>query len=175
MLKIRGNCFETNSSSMDRYDDREYDGPDHSYARQDIFINLIWAEGTSDTRVAEILESIDESELFECLETLMEDADDFEIEDFDDGNIHASVELRARAVVTYEGCPATRYEPAEGPEYEFEYTGVPFKHEECPARNKVKADIMKLFTENGYTEVLGIENIYGTELDEGTLYDNLNY
>ena len=173
MLKIRKNCFETNSSSMDRYND--YDGPDHSYARQDIFIELIWAEDTSDSRIDEILENIDDDELFDCLGTLMEDADDFEIEDFDDGNIHVSAELKASAIVTYAGCPATRYEPAEDPEYEFEYTGFPLKNEECPARNKVKDDIMKLFAKNGYTEILGIENIYGTELDEDTLYDNLNY
>ena len=173
MFKIRGNFFETNSSSSDRYDDREYDGPSYSYARQDIFIELIWAENTPDSRIDEILDSIGCDELFNCLEPLMEDADDLMFEDFDDGNIHVTVEIKARAILTYEGCPATRYEPEEYPDYDFEYTAFPLKNEECPAKNKVKDDIMKLFAKYGYTEILGIENIYGAELDESALYDAL--
>lgn len=176
MLKLRKSLFETNSSSGDRYDD--YDsGPDHTHGRQTIRIILTWADGVSDERMDEILDSLDsiEENIFDTLNSLMEDADDFEIDNTDDGDITVTADVRAGIRVVSPGYAGDRYCPPEGPELEFEYTGFPLKNEECPARNNVKEDLLKLFHEQGWTEITGVEHVYGEEIDDDVLYDNIDY
>ncbi len=176
MFKIRNSCFETNSSSMDRYDD--YDrGPDHSHGRQTIRIILKWAENVPDVRIDEIIDSIDhiEEDIFDILSSLMEDADDFEISSIDYTDITVTADVRANIRVISPGYAGDRYCPPEGPELEFDYNGFPFKNEECPARNKTKEELLKLFHNQGWTEITGIEHVYGDELDDNDLYDNISY
>lgn len=176
MLKIRNKLFETNSSSADRYDDYDDYGPSYSHARQHIRICLKWADDVTDERVDEIFENLYqiEEEIFDCLADCMEDAEDFEVYDTSDGDIEITADVTAKAVITSPGYAGDRYCPPEGPEYEFEYTGFPDKREDCPLRNKVKEDIMKLFVKQGWTEILGIDSLYGEDIDEDEFYDNLD-
>ena len=174
MLKIRNNCFETNSSSMDRYDDYD-DEPDYSHARQTIRIILKWADDVPEERVDEIINSIEyvDEDIFSILSSLMEDSDDFEIDNFDDGDITVTADVCASIKVVSPGYKGDRYCPPEAPEIEFIYTGFPSKNEECPARNKVKEDLLKLFRSQGWIEIIGIENVYGEDIDDDEFYDNL--
>lgn len=177
MIKIRRGCFETNSSSMDRYDDYD-DGPTTTHGRQTIRIILKWADDVTEERVNEILESDFyqvEEDVFDILCSLMEDADDFEVDNFDDDDITITADVSADIHVVSPAYPGDRYSPPEPAELEFDYTGFPLKKEDCPARNKVKDDILKLFHNQGWTEIIGIENVYGEEIDDDVFYDNISY
>lgn len=175
MLKIRNKLFETNSSSSDRYDDYDY-GPSHSHARQHIHICLNWADDASDERVDEIIDNLYqiEEDIFDCLKDCMEDADDFEVYYTSDRDIEITADVTAKVIITDPGYEGDRYCPPEGPDFEFKYTGFPGKREVCPLRDKVKDDIMKLFAKQGWTEILGIDSLYGEDIDEGEFYDNLD-
>lgn len=176
MIKLRKSLFETNSSSGDRYDDYD-DGPTHTHARQTIRIILKWADNVSDDRMNEILDSLDPigEDIFDILSDLMEDTDDFEIDNTDDGDINVTADVTAEINVISPGYAGDRYCPPEGPELEFDYTGFPFKNEDCPARNNTKNKLLKLFHEQGWKEIIGIEHVYGEEIDDDELYDNINY
>lgn len=175
MFKIRNSCFETNSSSMDRYDDYD-NSPDHTHAYQDIRIILKWADNVSDERIDEILDNIEyvEDKIFDILDSEMEDTDDFYIDDTDNGDIHIKVSVGAKPIMTSPGYKGDRYSPPESAEYKFNYTRFPTKSEDCKSIAKIKQDLLNIFHEQGWNEIIEIENIYGEELDEDDLYDNLN-
>lgn len=175
MLKIRNKLFETNSSSADRYDDYD-DIPDHTHAYQDIRIILKWEDYVLDEDKDLILDRIVcvSDKIFDILDSVMEDADDFYIDDTDNGNIHIGVSVGAKPIMTNPGYKGDRYSPPESVEYEFKYTGFPTKSEDCKSIAKIKQDLLKIFHEQDCNEIIEIEDIYGEELDEDELYDNLN-
>ena len=177
MINIRKSLFETNSSSADSYSD---DYPNHSYAMQKVHIGYTWKEDTTDERIDEICDAIYNGAINDTLMSIFsfyyEDMDKFEIISVDADGI--SFEAECTVEISWFGkyYPATRYEPADYPEPEIvDYDGVPTKDKEYPNMKSEINSLMKVFKENGWTEVESINYIYGDDLDESEVFDNISY
>lgn len=176
MLKIRTCCFETNSSSMDRYDD--YDsGPTYSYSHQYIWLSIRWRDEDNSDEIDEVMENLEqiEDKLLDLVATLSPDGEDFKIEDWDDETIYIYSTINGKVYVEHPGYEGDRYCPPEPPVFGFDFEGFPYKNEECPARNKLKDDILKLFHEHGWNQVAEITEIYGEEPDYDEFNDNIRW
>lgn len=177
MIKIRPGCFETNSSSMDRYEDYDDDTPRYGHARQLVHIKLKWQEGTSDTRIDEICDEIYnnkiDDKLFDIFESYYNDSNsEMNDADYDEITFYEN----CSATISWHGkyYPATRYEPAEYPEPEIDdIDGVPLKNHDYPSKNKDKDAVMKIFKEMGWTEIVEIIDIYSDDIDEQEVFNNL--
>lgn len=183
MIKIRGKCFETNSSSMDRYDD--YDdgysvgsvyGCTHGY--QNIFIELEIKDDLTEEEEKQFddIEPI-ENNLFDVINSYLEDAEDYEISSYGDEYIIISARINAVARITHPGDSGDRYCPPSGPDFEFEYDAMPLKNEEQnnSFKESIRKDLLNVFENAGWTGVTDIIRVYGDEVDHNELYDNLNY
>ena len=177
--KIRSSYFETNSSSMDRYDDCD-DYPHVAHVKQKVHIILKWKEDVSDQRVDEILDHIGNNEISDDLYKIFcdyyENADDLEIDNLDDGDI-TFVFSDCTVDISWSGgyYPATRYEPEEYPDMEIDDNdGVPEKRADYPGKERDKQAIMKIFQEKGWTEIIGVEDIYADEIDEDDVESAIN-
>ena len=178
MFKIRPNCFETNSSSMDSYDDYDDDRSRYTKTHQKVRIIFKWDENVTDERIEEIFDYILHGEIDE---ELFKQFDEYY--DEPEGEVHDGeddyIELRYPVIigVSYSGSyyPATRYSPAEYPEPELDddWSGVPLKNQPFAAKDAIKDNLMKVFKEKGWTEIIGIENIYGEDIDYDDAYNNI--
>lgn len=179
MIKIRKGLFETNSSSTDVYSDD--DRPNHSYAMQKVNICYTWKENTTDERIDEICDAIYNGTINDDLISIFsfyydDDMDKFEIISVDSEGI--SFEAKCTVEISWFGeyYPATRYEPADYPEPEIvDYDGVPTKDKEYPNMKSEIDSLMKVFKEKGWTEIESITHIYGDDLDESEVFDNISY
>lgn len=172
MFRIRNGIFETNSSSNDYYyDDDRDDTPSVAWGHQLVRVIPEWKEDVKDSQIETILEKItSEDEFYNIILELFADDNITEIEvfDLDDYSICLSVEVYAH--IEWEGgySPATRYSPAEYP-YWIPYDGplAPSKKDAGSVTiTKAKEKLMKLFKEKGYTEIIGIESLYGEDVDD---------
>lgn len=178
MFKIRPNCFETNSSSMDSYDDYDDDRSRYAKTYQTIRIIFKWDENATDERISEIfddmLNGVIDKELFQQFDEYFDEPDG---EVYDGGDDYLELQYKVIVGVSYRGSyyPATRYSPAEYPEPELDddWSGVPLKNQPFAAKNQIIENLMKVFKERGWTEIVGIENIYGEDIDYDDAYNNI--
>lgn len=175
MIKIRSSLFETNSSSADRYDDYDWDeGPTHTTARQTVRIEFSIKDGTSNDRCSEIDDEItDKNYDFEDMLTQADELDDYDDWDFvesKDGIVKLTADVTAKLHMTYSGCKATRYSPAEDPEYEFEYVDI--VNISPAAMSKLKEQLLKLVED--IPEITEC-TISRDDIDEDEFYDNIKY
>ena len=182
MLVIRPNIFETNSSSMDYYNDYD-DGLEHdSHAEQKIYIEFELEEGISDAEtdniINEMYEKFDDEaniDIFDSVLSVCELEDDYAYDIEIDGNV-IKIVADIKVYIDYEGgYPQTRYEPGEPAEpYVLEQYGVPLKNEEFDKKKDIMLDLLKDFKDAGI-RVAKITNIYGTEVDENEAIENIKY
>lgn len=183
MIKIRGKCFETNSSSMDRYDDYD-DGYSvgstygHTYCYQNIIIELKSKDILTDEEEKQLddIESIEDN-IFEVIDSYLEDAENYEISSYSSDYIAISARINAVARITRPGDRGDRYCPPSGPELEFEYDAMPLKNEEQDSHFKenIRKDLLNVFKNAGWKYIIDVIRVYGDDVDHDEFYDNLNY
>lgn len=162
MIKIRPNCFETNSSSMDRYDD--YDMPDHGKADHYITIHLTWTDDITEERFDEIADKLS-TDLVEKLAAAFSDyfEDSCNEVEVDDDTIHMTYK-GVYVSVHYEGSyyPATRYEPEECPEEIMDDEQEFGVNDLQPSQfNAIKQQLMKVFKDAKIPEIIDVTKIEG--------------
>lgn len=183
MFKIRKSIFETNSSSSDYYSDgREIpDFPSHVCGRQTVYVSLDWDADVSDERMTKIQNEIEDTWYEDIINIIADcysendDADDGEFIEWDGTDMILSYEFTAYVTISGSYYPATRYEPAEYPDIEFDYDCVPTRPTSEGYIVKVMERLMKFFKEKGYTEIERVMSITGSDIDESELSENLDY
>ena len=181
MIKIRGKCFETNSSSMDRYDDYDdrYDDYDGEYSIGSVygrtfgFQNVVIELETKDNltkeeeKQMEDIESI-EKDILEVISSYISDSEGYEITSYGDDYIIVSVRIDAVAKLR------RRYEPHIVPDIEFEYDEMSHKNEENHFIENIRKELLDVFKKAGWTGITDIIRVYGDEIDEDEFYNNLD-
>lgn len=182
--KVRSSYFETNSSSMDRYDDSEFynDYPHTVHVKQRVHIEFEWQDGVSNDRINEILDQMSdntkiEEELYKIFESHYENSESLNIDSISDYDLVFEFD-NCTVDLSWHGrhFAATRWDPEEFPEWDIEdYDGVPEKQKEYQSKERDKQAIMKIFQENGWTEIIGITDIYSDEIDEDDIERAIDY
>ncbi len=173
MYNIRRNCFETNSSSESDYFDFEDEEEYSIKIKQTIRTSIIWLDDVSDERMDEIRDAIYngeiDDELFEQLAELYEDesdADDPSLEYCEDNYIDVSFQVR----VTYNltgGYAGDRENPPEAPDVvNIKYNEAPESIKGVKYFNSIKENIMDIFKNKGWIEIIGIEDIGADPIDK---------
>lgn len=179
MIKIRKSCFETNSSSTDRYEDYD-NAPDHGYAHQISYVVLKWKPNISEDTINSVLDKISNSlsdSISEVAKEMYSEARDVELEDaYDEYLVFTGL---VTVKVHYEGSssPATMYDPPEYPELCIDDIdgGIPLKGEDFPDKQYYIDQFMKWFKKHNIDEIIGISDIYGDDIDDDEVADNLSY
>ena len=175
MLKIRNGLFETNSSSADRYSDSDY--PRHATAHQKIRICLKLQDDIDDDRLDTIYDELVDTyidDIINIASDISVDLDDWEYYDIDNDSIVLTAKVIANVVLTGRGYAGDRYSPPEPDEFEFEYEAYPFKNETNVDKKSIIERLTTFFKEHGYNEIIGVENVYGEDIDENEFYDNMS-
>ena len=160
MLKIRKYIFETNSSSSDYYaDDLDDDEPRYrrGVGSQCINIVLEYAEDVTDERIKEIGEILEENQekFLDLIEDICGDGKSGHFY----GLYYEYFELSIPVALSIAYAGHGKYDIID-------YEGMPLKNDTSYDKNSDKEKFMKLFAELGITDIIGVEDIYGDEVEE---------
>lgn len=176
---------------MDKYDYYEYlweknwddydDFPEYPKSvelDQVVHILLEWEEDVTKERIDEILDSIiDDNSITEQLQTIFSLYYDgpFEIgPDFANENEIGLLLQYCDVYLSYS--PRYMGQTADSDEYPIitveEHDGIPTKDEAYPDKEHDKQALMKVFKEKGWTEIIGIRDIYGDTFEEDDIINS---
>ena len=171
MFKIRNSCFETNSSSMDRFTDYERNNTNYAVGIQNIYIDINWADNLSDNRYSEICDMIENGKLgdklcdimFKIMESeniCLEDIKNIEISaDF----IKISMSFKTKIYVDYDEIAIRGYSYISEVEFSDKDNFFPEKQDIWKNKEKYINEILKLFKDENITEIVEISDIYGDD------------
>ena len=181
MINIRAGIFETNSSSMDRYDDSD-SLENKSKAFQLVHIEYEYNDDINEDMYEELDAKLEKSlnNNYEILAPVLDLFSDGDCHDpyVEDGEI--KIEVACTYDISWYGeySPATRYEPEEFPEMEIDDSDeLPGKGDDWKNmkvnKEDIKEQLLKNLKENGFSEIKRITDIYGDEVNSDEIYDNV--
>ena len=157
MIKIRNKIFETNSSSMDRYDDDYYDdSPSYGLCPQFLYIQYKMKDGVNaESCIDKIWDTIVQDDSATRIDKFLEKYfDNFDEWVLDDVNEDFIV-LRVSYLTWYLGT-----DECDG-----------FPDTEC--KSETKKQLLEILHNIGLVEIESIESMYGSEPDFKEVMDNL--
>lgn len=168
MLNIRGKCFETNSSSMDQYD--EYEENYESYVPQTVIIKFNLDENTTDERFYNIGDIVEDNinKFEECLSGFYSHLEKIELDAISSDEFRFEVYSVTYSVSydTRNGSVSIKDKPDDG---------VPPKGDTDPYKESVKKDILNLLKNLGITEILEVTDLYSYPVAYIDPYDYIDW